>query len=105
MTAAALPFWMAIPSLCFRNVKERRSPVWDTIRPPISAQMEIADGPQDPSVSIDIGAKVKSPEATSSAYLDCFRSSALSAADPAACEERFRCDQARVSGHVKSQTK
>ena len=105
ITAAAFPFWTAIPSLCLRNAKERESPVWVAIRPPMSAQVERAEGPQAPSVSIAIGAKIKSPEATNSAYLVCLRASALSAADPAACMGEDKCEGAKVSGHVKSQIK
>ena len=72
------------------------------MRPPISAQIDIAEGPQAPRVSIAIGANIKFPDETSSAYFVCLR---LSAADPAACKEEDKCEGARVSGHVKSQTK
>ena len=52
-----------------------------------------------------MGAKMKSPEEVSSAYLVCFRVSAFDAADPAAREDYLKCDGARASEKVKSHTK
>ena len=79
--------------------------MWEAMRPPISTQMDKAEGPQAPRVSMTIGVKIKSPEATRSAYLIDLRASALSATDPAPCEEAVKCERARVLGQVKSRTK
>src|SRR6266516_2418249 len=92
-------------SLCLKKDDERMSPVRLAIVPPISAQISCAEGPQAPRVSIAIGTKVYRPEETSWLYLCRFFSSAKTAADPAAEEERFRCEGAKVSGQVKSQTR
>ena len=65
----------------------------------------LVDGPQDPKVSIAMGENVKVPETRRSAYLVVLIASALSAADPAVCADESRCDGAKVSGQVKSQTR
>src|SRR6266516_3960242 len=92
-------------SLCLKKDDERMSPVRLAIVPPISAQISCAAGPHAPRVSIAIGTKVYRPEETSWLYLSLLFPSAKTAADPTADEERFRCEGARVSGQVKSQTR
>ena len=54
-TAAALPFWMAIDSLCLRNAVDRTSPVHLCTLPPISPHMSMAAGPHAPRVSMAMG--------------------------------------------------
>ena len=75
------------------------------MRPPISAHIDSAEGPQTPRDSIAMGEKIKSPDAASSAYFICFWASAVPAADPAASDDWLTCDRARVSGQVKSHSK
>src|ERR1700743_3319986 len=104
-TAAALHLLTARPNLCFKKEGALRSPVSLARRPPISAHRDSADGPHTPNVSIAMGAKIKSPDKASSAYLLFLRASALIAAAPAASELCLRCDGSKVSGQVKSHTR
>ena len=104
-TAAALPRCTARLSLCIKNVWDRGSPDSDAILLPISAHSSRAEGPQVPMVSTATGMKMKSPKATSSAYLILFPFPALSAAEPTAEADNCTWEGARVSGQVKSQTR
>src|SRR5688572_29425792 len=96
--ATALPLCTARPSLCHREEGALRSPVRIAV-PPHKAR------PHALRVSIAMGAKIKSPDETSWAYLMFLRASVFAATDPAASEDCLRYDDARVSRQVKSPTK
>jgi hypothetical protein len=105
-TAAAFPFWIAISSRCLRNTSALKSPDLDTIRPPITAHASSsADGPHAPKSFDRNWSKYIVPWISqfcvllSLVYLSCN-----------SCWLRLqwrlvRCEGARVSGKVKSQTK
>ena len=95
-TAAALPLCTAKANRCLRKDGALTSPVRLATRPPISAHKASADGPHVPRVSIAMGAKMKSPDEVSSAYLMSLRASAFVAADPAASEDCLMCDGADI---------
>ena len=103
--AIAFPRWMAMSSRCLRKAVDLGSPVNAAIFPPKSAVRPSALAPQAPKVSTATGTNVYARENSRPEYLDLLRSSAPAAADPAAKEDWFRCEGARVSGHVKSHTR
>ena len=84
-------------------VVERLSPVMLHILEPSSRMRLRPFGPQDPMVLIDMG--VKWYFQSRSLYFWIFLRSASSAAFPASREVEARWLSAKVSGHVKSQTR
>ena len=90
-------------SLCLRKEVDLRSPVTIASLLPRSEVRSIAPSPHAPSVSTATGTKVW--DLASSTYFALLRDSAPAAADPDAIDDWLRCEGARVSGHVKSQTR
>ena len=86
-TEAALPLCTASPSLCLRKRRERESPVRLATRAPMSLQMDMADSPQVPKVSMATGEKRMLPGTSSSAYFERLLASAVAAAAPAKAAE------------------
>src|SRR3989442_12477554 len=74
------------------------------LRLPNSRHRSMAEGPQDPRVSMATGAKARAFAETSCAYLILLPCSAFEAAKPAPVADWATWEGARVSGQVKSQT-
>ena len=99
----AFPRWISKLILCFKNSNDRFSPVFCTIRCPMSLSTSLHSVPMAHMFRILVARKEIALPARDTLAL--FFSSAFSAAAPARTVERARWDAARVSMQVTSQTK